>query len=365
MSPNEGPLVGEASRVVFAVLVIFAVLEGKWTLWPFHAGGEILNMDDVDGLRGRVETCLGLVGEAIGKGDNILVHCKHGIHRSGSFVVLVLALFLVLHDVYNGNGPHTAWHDALAKAWHFWERRRDLASRSDHIHDYEAESWKAVDDYFGFLEESDAGGLAILLSRGIQRTCGNLRTKAIVNEVAELMPVQSLQSIVNEVPGQSLQSERSQKSQESEQTASRGRSRSPVAVHRRPRPQAKVRPRSKAVPAVPAVPSDPPSPPVLRARSKLAPRPPPVPPPPAALEEKKEFKPRDWICRKCGNLNWQFRGFCNGMSLTAACLEPRDCTFEPGDWYCICGNFNLRHRVRCNRSKCGLEKSEDTVQKGR
>ena len=125
MGPDEGPLVGEASRVVFAVLCSVC------SPCSAHAGGEILNMDSMDGLRGRVETCLGLVGEAIGKGDNILVHCRHGIHRSGSFVVLVLALFLVLHDIYNGNGSHIKRDDALARAWYFWERCRYLASRSN------------------------------------------------------------------------------------------------------------------------------------------------------------------------------------------------------------------------------------------
>ena len=36
----------------------------------------------------RVEMALPRVASALARGENILVHCAHGIHRSGSFVVL-------------------------------------------------------------------------------------------------------------------------------------------------------------------------------------------------------------------------------------------------------------------------------------
>ena len=84
-----------------------------------HEGGEVLNMNLEHGRRERVETCLGLVGEAFGRGEAILVHCRHGIHRSGSFIVLVLALFILLHEIYNGISPHSEWCDALEQAWLF------------------------------------------------------------------------------------------------------------------------------------------------------------------------------------------------------------------------------------------------------
>ena len=255
-----------------------------------HEGDEILNMDSADGLPERVEHCLSLVvlavHEAAGKGDDILVHCRHGIHRSGSFVVLVLALFILLHEIYNGISPHSELYDVLNQAWLFWAQRRDLASRSDHRHDYEAESWKALDEYFGFLQESDAGGLAILPSRGIQRGCGSLRrTKEIINEVSSLMSQQSM------------------KSEPSEQTAggasssARPRSRSPPPAVRAVRPRVVLRPSSsssskrmaKAMPqrrtasAVPAVPDVPDVPAAgdeeeVEVRP-LMPQPPPSPPP--------------------------------------------------------------------------------------
>ena len=46
--------------------------------------------------------------------------------------------------------------------------QQGLSGRSDARHDYEQESWKALSEYFGNLEESDTIRLAILLSRGTQ-----------------------------------------------------------------------------------------------------------------------------------------------------------------------------------------------------
>ena len=300
-------------------------------------GGEILNMDTTDGLRERVEHCVGLVGESIGKGECILIHCKHGIHRSGSFMVLVLALIITLNDIYNGGEPHTEWLDAIEQAWTFWNRKRGLAYIDHKGHNYEQESWKAVHEYFEFLSESDAGGLAILLSRGIQRGCGSLRrTKEIINAIFNLMVPESKQSV---------------KSQQSKRT----RSRSPkttIVLKPRAKTSAKARPRAKgsvgqemdstasssrdgpAVPDVPAVP-------------------PPAPPGPPAARER-GFLPGDWHCRKCGNHNQHWRGFCNGKSRTKPCREPRNANWRPGDWYCACGNFNWSTREYCNRDKCGL-----------
>ena len=67
-------------------------------------------------FRERVEECVRLVGEGLGKGENVLIHCAHGIHRSGSFIVLLLALIITLHDFNEGIVPHTEWSDALQMA---------------------------------------------------------------------------------------------------------------------------------------------------------------------------------------------------------------------------------------------------------
>ena len=63
-------------------------------------------------------------------------------------------------------------------------------------------------------------------------------------------------------------------------------------------------------------------------------------------------KPGDWICKLCGNLNFNRRGFCAGRR--GRCGQSRDSNWLPGDWYCSCGNHNMAFRTHCNRTKCGL-----------
>ena len=68
--------------------------------------------------------------------------------------------------------------------------------------------------------------------------------------------------------------------------------------------------------------------------------------------------PGDWICRKCGNHNFNKRGYCNGKPGGKPCQNPRDANYMPGDWYCKCGNFNYASKQRCNRNVCGLRREE-------
>ena len=151
-----------------------------------------------ESLRERVETCVRKIGESLGQEEAILIHCAHGIHRSGSFAVLILAPFITLHDIYEGISPHTEWSDALEKAWEFWSTKRGLRLRSSHHHNCEQESWTGMQGFFGNLSESDANGIAILLSRGLQQGIGTLSgTKQIINEVLNMMSVQSVQSLVS------------------------------------------------------------------------------------------------------------------------------------------------------------------------
>ena len=59
--------------------------------------GEIIGTNSNDGrYMDRVEIALPRVAFALALAKNILVHCTHGVHRSGSFVILLLALILRL-----------------------------------------------------------------------------------------------------------------------------------------------------------------------------------------------------------------------------------------------------------------------------
>ena len=54
--------------------------------------GEIIGLNSNDGrYKDRAEIALPRVAFALARGKNILVHCAHGVHRSGSFVVFFLA----------------------------------------------------------------------------------------------------------------------------------------------------------------------------------------------------------------------------------------------------------------------------------
>ena len=55
-------------------------------------------------------------------------------------------------------------------------------------------------------------------------------------------------------------------------------------------------------------------------------------------------KDNDWTCRQCGNKNWYKRGYCIGGN--NKCLTPRDSNWVPGDWYCACGNHNLKKKIQ-------------------
>ena len=67
----------------------------------------------------------------------------------------------------------------------------------------------------------------------------------------------------------------------------------------------------------------------------------------------------DWTCQTCGNVNWFRRGYCIGGQ--GRCSRPREATWMPGDWFCTCGNHNLKHRTRCNRSRCSLPRARGEI----
>jgi hypothetical protein len=84
----------------------------------------------------------------------------------------------------------------------------------------------------------------------------------------------------------------------------------------------------------------------------------------------------DWLCPKCGNTNFAFRGTCNmrkcGASKPTKVVgygngpPPRPLPVSQGpppdgSWTCeSCGNVNYPFRTKCNRRNCGAEKPTET-----
>ena len=95
---------------------------------------------------------LGEIVEALTRalytGKHVLVHCQHGLHRTGSLIVFWLALGMV-----SGEGVRDSddWLDKLEEAWRSWSRGRQLrqATKDDRRgRDFEDESWKALMSFF-------------------------------------------------------------------------------------------------------------------------------------------------------------------------------------------------------------------------
>ena len=79
--------------------------------------GEIIGMNSNDGrYMDRVEVALPRVAFALARGKNILVCCAHGVHRSGTFVILVLASILRLRFL---GEVSPGWTFVYAQSWSY------------------------------------------------------------------------------------------------------------------------------------------------------------------------------------------------------------------------------------------------------
>ena len=68
-------------------------------------------------------------------GRNVLVHCRHGVHRTGSFAVLLMALLLLsqkceMSVVCSASVESGVWIRCLQVACVFYERQRELQRRT-------------------------------------------------------------------------------------------------------------------------------------------------------------------------------------------------------------------------------------------
>ena len=85
---------------------------------------------------------------ALYTGKHVLVHCQHGLHRTGSLITFWLVLGVVSQELVHDSD---AWREKLSESWQTWSRGRQLrqAKRDDrHGRDYEGESWEAVMSFF-------------------------------------------------------------------------------------------------------------------------------------------------------------------------------------------------------------------------
>ena len=307
------------------------------------------------------------VAYALARGQAVLVHCAHGVHRSGSFVVLFLDLMLRLAYA----GEQFNWDDLVARAWSFWNKKRDLESRNFGNHDLVQESQAAFHEYFGGLDSEHLDMLALRMAQRIQSASAFATLTEADKFIKEFRSIIVLSSDAAEVL--------------------EVRDVKEVKAALKPTPKYKAKPKQLRTEVdvldVNEVTQQskkvrlqlPPRKPDVELKANLAPPPPPPPPPPPALTPQPPSEPPrwsgssvvqgetsempwrpflkgDWRCRECNNHNMHWRGYCFGLH--GRCRATRDASFRPGDWYCQCGNFNLQRRTHCNRSKCGKSRQD-------
>ena len=331
----------------------------------------------------RILEVLKEITSTVYAGGNVLVHCKHGLHRTGAVITLWIALMLATGDMAKQSAQSLlstqSWRERLQEAFDIWSTGRQLQQASieeNWRRDYALESWNEV------------------IFRWEQ-----MPRDMILNWIDELR--RQAQQAERRLQ-RSGQSEPSVQSRMSLPSLPRPKSRQPKPPQPQPQPkppQPKQRPKPpqpkpEAKPPQPKPPQPKPTPqpkrqPTPKPSAKKRQEPPPSGPPPkrallrtaaeaaaSAVPEVPvvpavsassassaepwvpgaEWQQGDWRCRVCGNHNWRHRGYCNGR--LGQCKAVRDKGFKPGDWYCKCGNWNLSRRTTCNRSKCQTSREE-------
>jgi len=308
-----------------------------------HGDGHILAIEVEEGRIERTQHLLKLCVASLAQGQGVLVHCKHGIHRTGSFITLLVTMLLVMsmRCSMSMTDMMPSWESSFNVAWEFWAARRGLEERVNCRHDFYQESWTAFQEYYGqtpvkMLEEIYAPVAAAFLEacqrkRAAEKILQSIRRMLVPVELRAAPDVRGV-------------------------GARHDTSRSPRRVQAKARPSRRLPqptrpstpPPSRDVPEVPVARSSSSGSRSWRAENVVEGE--------VSQMPWRPFLTGDWRCMRCGNHNMHWRGYCFGQH--GRCRNPRDASFRPGDWYCQCGNYNLYWRTQCNRDKCGRSRTD-------
>ena len=315
-----------------------------------------------------------LVLAALARGEDVLVHCMQGRHRSGGFLCFILAL--ILHEDFGGILEAYLKKDLLPR-----DRRCLMRVVSEcQLHDrlWPARADAKIQQHLDTISEK-------LASRG-------------VDEVSVHSPSDD-ESIrgVDEVPAEEEKSASPGVDVSEQKTASSSNAIAKAmplppelrALGARAKGQAKPVPgaRAKLLAAKPKPKARLLSNRELRGsvREVMIARPPSLPPPgaappgeairgnkrlqeamekreakmakssgsssssegPSVVGSRYEWRPGDWQCPLCRNWNKEYRAQCHFRACPGA-------IWKPGDWKCtVCGNHNWASREFCALRKCG------------
>ena len=121
----------------------------KELAWPDNATPFFLRSNEKGKVNGKTwrerhQEALSLVTAAIDDDASVLVHCSRGLHRTGAFITLWVALRM------RAEGDTRPWLEVLSDAWEFFRTKRQLKERSRAPRNFEKESWQAVVDMYGY-----------------------------------------------------------------------------------------------------------------------------------------------------------------------------------------------------------------------
>ena len=314
---------------------------------------------DFDNWWQDLEEAVRLLTDTLYSGGHVLVHCQHGLHRTGSLIVLWLAVGLAAGD---GLENMSNWHQLMEEAWTTWSLGRDLqlATVSDRKgRDYCQESWQAVQEFFSDLIWDEVQGLVNIFQRSASGIIDSMQSVPSSLSVTFRLPGQRPTPAAKRQPKGKDKGDTSKDKGAPPEDADKDKGDASKDKGAPPEDADKDKPKAVLKPAPKKRSRSPQS---KQSQQSKPPQPPPPPPVPTSSRREKasssrgpdwvpgaEWQEGDWNCRLCGNHNWRHRGFCNRVT----CKAPRDASFRVGkDWYCKCGNFNKAHRSVCNRSTC-------------
>jgi hypothetical protein len=110
-----------------------------------------VDLDTWQGMPERLERALLLAATCLLEGNDILIHCRHGIHRSGSFCIFLMSLLRLRHS----SAPHVCWTTLLDQDAKYFADHRQLPWRKAR------ESRQAVTDFDWAFPEEAARKLAL------------------------------------------------------------------------------------------------------------------------------------------------------------------------------------------------------------
>ena len=84
-----------------------------------HGDGEILALEKPFGMMERTQDLLKKCVACLAQGECVLAHCKHGIHRTGSFITVLLGMLLMMsvRSTTSLTSTMPTWPEIFERAW--------------------------------------------------------------------------------------------------------------------------------------------------------------------------------------------------------------------------------------------------------